>query len=446
MSISNKKETAFFLVGDILFFYVSLWVALAIRHLEIPGYGTLASHIPSFSILIVVWLLVFFIAGLYDKHTLVFRRKLPTVLLNTQIANSIIAVFFFYLIPYFDITPKTILFIYLSVSFIFILVWRLYGIKLLGAQKKQKAILIGSGEEINELKEEINSNPRYNLTFISYINLNTHEHANLRPEVLELVYEKNVAAIVIDLNNEKIEPILPSLYNLLFSRVQFLDLHKVYEEVFDRIPLMLINYKWFLENFILSPNRIYDLLKRLMDISASLILGLISLIFYPFVFLAIKLDDGGLIFIKQKRVGQNNKIINIVKFRTMTANDKGRWVVKDDPRITRVGKFLRTTRIDELPQLWNVLTGDLSLVGPRPELPDLVKFYEKEIPYYNVRHLIKPGLSGWGQIHHEKPPHSIEETKEKLSYDLYYIKNRSFLLDLEIALKTIKTIMSRSGV
>ena len=117
--------------------------------------------------------------------------------------------------------------------------------------------------------------------------------------------------------------------------------------------------------------------------------------------------------------------------------------------ITRVGKFLRKLRIDELPQLLNVLRGDLSLIGPRPELPELVRVYEKEIPYYNIRHLIKPGLSGWAQLYHENHPHyraNVSETKVKLSYDLYYIKNRSFFLDLKIALKTIKVLLSRSGV
>jgi lipopolysaccharide/colanic/teichoic acid biosynthesis glycosyltransferase len=117
-----------------------------------------------------------------------------------------------------------------------------------------------------------------------------------------------------------------------------------------------------------------------------------------------------------------------------------------DKRVTRVGAFLRKSRIDELPQLWNVLKGDVSLIGPRPELPDLVHFYNTEIPYYGVRHLIKPGLSGWAQIHHDVPPHSVEETKEKLSYDLFYIKHRSFFLDVKISLQTIKTLLSRTGI
>ena len=117
--------------------------------------------------------------------------------------------------------------------------------------------------------------------------------------------------------------------------------------------------------------------------------------------------------------------------------------------VTYVGNFLRRTRIDELPQLWNVLKGDISLIGPRPELPTLAKVYEQEIPYYNIRHLIKPGLSGWAQLYHTDPPKVVadsEKTRRKLSYDIFYIKNRSFMLDVKIALKTIKTLLSRSGV
>ena len=152
----------------------------------------------------------------------------------------------------------------------------------------------------------------------------------------------------------------------------------------------------------------------------------------------------GPVFLYQERAGKGNRPIRILKLRT--------WTLKDDPtghRITPFGKFLRRSRIDELPQLWNVIRGDLSLIGPRPELPELVKVYANEIPYYNMRHLLTSGLSGWAQVHHLKHPHHIadvEETRNKLSYDLYYLKNRSLVLDIKIALKTIKTLISQSGL
>ncbi len=186
-----------------------------------------------------------------------------------------------------------------------------------------------------------------------------------------------------------------------------------------------------------------------MDILISFVIGAISLLLYPLVYLAIKFDDGGNIFIYQERIGQNNHQIKIVKFRTMSVDDEGVGEENKVMKITRVGKILRSTRVDELPQLWNVFRGDISLIGPRPELPKLVSLYEKEISFYNVRHLIKPGLSGWAQLYQETPPKfaaDYSETKTKLSYDLFYIKNRSFWLDIKIALKTMKTLLSRSGI
>jgi lipopolysaccharide/colanic/teichoic acid biosynthesis glycosyltransferase len=185
-----------------------------------------------------------------------------------------------------------------------------------------------------------------------------------------------------------------------------------------------------------------------MDIIISLPLLLFALVIFPFVAIALKLDDGGSIFGHQIRIGKNNKLIWILKFRTMLFNDNGAWEKKGlENRLTRVGNFLRKTRLDEFPQVWNVLKGDMSLIGPRPEFPEAVKHYTEELPYYNVRHLIKPGLSGWAQLYGEHPHHGtdVNKTKNKLSYDLYYIKNRSFLLDLKIALRTLKTLASIAG-
>ncbi|MFA6898427.1 MAG: sugar transferase, partial [Candidatus Paceibacterota bacterium] len=258
-----------------------------------------------------------------------------------------------------------------------------------------------------------------------------------------------ISLVVADLSHEKIQPILPEFYKLLFSWVKFLDAGKLYEEIFDRVPLSLIRYGWLLQNVSNSPKKTYDSLKRLMDLILGVIGGLVSLVFYPFVYLAIKLDDGGPVFISQERIGQNNKIFKILKFRTMTKDDAGYAVAKQTNRTTRVGGFLRRTRIDELPQLWNVLRGDLSLIGPRPELPILASAYDKDISYYRARHLIKPGLSGWAQLNQQNPPKrdlNFNDTKVKLSYDLFYLKNRSLFLDIKIALRTIADLLSRSGL
>lgn len=450
MPIANRKEPIILFLGDILIFLAALWLMLFFRYGDLPTAEAFYTHVVPFSILFVVWVITFFIAGLYEKHTVLFKSRLPHVLLNVAVINSTIAVLFFYFLPIFGIAPKTNLFIYLIISFPLLLLWRMESDAVLGTRRKEKAMIIGLGEEMRELREEVNNNTRYGLQFVSSLDLNDLEAIDFKEEVLNRIYSEGVEAIAVDLRNEKVEPFLPNLYNLIFSKVRFFDMHKIYEDIFDRVPLSLLKYNWFLENISVSPKITYDAMKRLMDIAIAGVLGVISLIFYPFVILAIKLDDGGPIFITQERVGKNNQVIKIIKFRSMTTNDQGEYKGEKarGNRVTRVGRYLRRSRIDELPQLWNVLKGDISLIGPRPELPALVKVYENEIPYYNIRHLIKPGLSGWAQIYHENHPHHAEAviaTKEKLSYDLYYIKNRSFLLDLKIALKTIRDLLSRRG-
>lgn len=448
MSLLSKKEAILLFCGDIFFFVFSLWVALYIRFGEIPTSERFIAHFIPFSILFLVWVTVYFIAGLYENHTLILKSKLPSIIFNAQVVNSIFAIIFFYIIPFFGITPKTILFIYLFVSFISILLWRLYSSVFFGNKEKQPALLIGSGEEMKELLVEVNGNNRYNLSFISSVDVHNIDAINIQEDIIMPVYSNNIKIIAIDFSHEKVAPLLPHLYNLIFSKVRFIDSHRIYEDIFDRIPLSLVTYSWFLENISVSPKFAYDFLKRIMDIILSFVLGIISIAFYPFVYIAIKLDDGGDVFIKQERVGKDGKNIILHKFRSMSRNEMD-LTKRNGNRVTNVGNFLRKTRIDELPQLWNVLVGDISLIGPRPELPSGVLIYEKEIPYYNIRHLIKPGLSGWAQIHQENHPHHGAEivlTKEKLTYDIFYIKNRSFWLDIKIALKTVKSLLSRSGI
>lgn len=441
--IGGNKEPFVLFVGDLVSLAVSFWLALALRYAEIPSMQVIEAHAVSLAVLSVLWIFVFFIAGLYERHAIVFQKKLPSVILNAQIANSLIAVLFFYfLTPYILVTPKTILVLYLVISFGVIVLWRLIGFSFFGARRQEHAILIGAGDEMQNLFEEVNASRKYNLHFVSSVDLAQIEGIDFKEEIVSRVYSEDISSIVIDLRNEKAESILPVLYNLIFSGVRFLDMHKVYEEVFERVPLSLVKYNWFLENISSSSHIGYDILKRTMDAVVSLLLWVLLLPFFPLVALMIKLDDNGPALIFQDRIGRNNTLIKIVKFRSMARTISGEMAV------TRIGKFLRATRIDELPQLWNVIRGELSLVGPRPEIPELVKVYEKEIPYYNVRHLVTPGLSGWGQIKDYNVPRGtadVDKTRTKLSYDLYYIKNRSFILDFTIALKTIKTLVSRSG-
>lgn len=444
MSLVNKKEALVLFLGDILIFVAALWVTLLIRYLEIPSSENWGSHILPFSVLFLFWFVSFYISGLYRKHTLILKNSLPNILFNTQITNIILAVLFFYFIPYFSITPKTNLFIYLIVSFAFIYFWRIYLFNKITPIKKQKAILISGGSEAKDLEHEINNNDRYGFYFVYSVNINELSESD-NEIMLETIKKDSISIVVADLNNKKIEDISPDLYDLIFKKVQFIDTYELYEYIFDRVPLSMMNYQWFVKNISTKDKPVYDFLKRLMDLVISIFLLTLSLIIYPFVMLAIWLETKGESFITQERVGKDNKVMRLFKFKSMTSNDKGKWITEGDNRVTKVGKFIRASRIDELPQLFNVVKGDISLIGPRPDIIGLFENLSQQVPYYTIRNVVKPGLSGWAQTHQEIPPHSIEETKIRLSYDLYYIKNRSLVLDFKIALQTLKTLISRTG-
>ncbi len=436
MNIVRKKEVIVLFLGDVFVFFISLYLAITLRYGSLPTADVLSNHLAPFSLLFLASILISFIAGLYEKHTLVLKGKLPAVLTKVQIANSVVSIAFFYFIPYFLITPKITLFMYLVISLILMVAWRMAIAETLGVRRKSKALLIAKrGKEVEDLYNEINNNQRHGIVFIEWIEPGTMP-----------VIDKDISLIVADFADPRVNELMPTLYKLIFSGVQFDDIQKVYEEVFDRVPLSLINDTWFLENVSSSAKTSFDIFKRLMDIVLSTVGGIVSLLFYPFVYIAIKIDDGGPLFITQERIGKNNKIIRIKKFRTMTANDHGRFDASKN-RETRVGRFIRKTRIDELPQIWNVFRGDVSVIGPRPELPYLVEVYRQNISYYDMRHLIKPGLTGWAQIYGRHAHHGVgtEETVDKLSNDLYYIKNRSIFLDIKIALQTFKVLLSFVG-
>ena len=442
MIISNKRGTFFLFIGDLLVFTISLWLSLVLRDTGVYSWSSFMEHLFPFIFIFIAWTIVFFIAGLYDKYTTILKDIIPKVIFNAQLVNSGIAIAFFYLIPYFGIAPKTILFLDLVVSFILVYTWRIYSHLILGLKRKEPAILVGSGEEMQRLLKEINENPRSEFKCVLSVDLDKENVTSSTQSMVQKIEDSGITVVVIDLKDPRIEPVLPTLYSQIFRGVKFIDMDKVYESVFDRVPLSFLQYDWFLENISMTHNMVYSFIKRFIDILFSIVIGIIFLIFLPFVALFIKIEDGGKIFFKQQRVGKNNKIIETLKFRSMSMNEK------EKEKITLVGSFLRKTRIDELPQFWTLLFGDISLIGPRPETPALVKVYEEEIPYYNIRHLIKPGLSGWAQVYQENPPKygvDFNNTKDKLSYDLYYIKNRSIMLDLSIILKTVKELLSRKG-
>jgi len=437
-------------LGDIGILYLSLWLALLLRYYEIPSSIRWDNHFTPFTIIFALWILIFYIADFYNPALLHKKIKILQTVVKFQLINASISILFFYIFPIFDITPKTNLILTIIISTILLYSWRLITRKIVDRSWfVERIAFIGSTTETEELLVSLKKNQYWGYE-IAAIFTNKKLNIKLKIPIYNLrqlnsiIVKENIDIVVTSLTNPKQSN---HLFRHIFRGLKFYDLTSFYENLTGKIPLSIVEQSWFLQNISVQIKRPYNAVKRTIDVAMGLITGLISLIFYPFIILAIKLTDKGPIFYKQIRVGQNNKIIELVKFRTMKPNaekDGLRFAKKNDSRITKVGKWLRKTRLDELPQLWSVLKGDLSLVGPRPERPEFVSQFEEKIPYYSVRHLVKPGLTGWAQINYEYYA-SLEEMYKKLQYDIYYIKNSSPILDLAIALKTIKTVLTSAG-
>ena len=433
-------------LGDIFFFGVALYISLYLRVLVPVTTDLFLSHLYPFSLLFVAWVLVYFIAGLYESRSIILaRRALSATLLVAQTINMVITALFFFFVPLFGIAPKTLLVIYLVVTFLLVLYWRVVLFPWLGLQKTEPAIMVGEGREIEELASAMNAAQRAPVHIAEIVSPQTPD---LSKTIVRAMERHRAYVVAADLDDPRVSAAFPHMYNLLSSGVRFVDALDVYEDIFGRIPLSRLDTAWLARNVSQQAAVVYDVLKRAMDISAAIVLGTISLVFYPFIIAAQKLYDGGPVFYRQVRVGQYNRPLPMLKFRSMSGTDQGSEVLKSRHVVTPVGRVIRATRIDEVPQLWSILRGNMSLIGPRPEFPALVAEYANHIPYYNLRHLVKPGLSGWAQIYHHADPHhetDVEETRNKLSYDLYYLKHRSLLLDVTIAMKTIRRLLIRGN-
>lgn len=446
----RTRELAVLIIGDVVVFVVALWLTLLIRYVSIPDWELFADHLGPFLILSTVWLLIFYVAGLYDKQTVFLKSQLFKRILNAQVMNAIAATFVFLIIP-FGIAPKTNLVIYIMISIGLMTWWRASLYNKIEPKTRHRAILLADGPEAIELVDETNNNDRYNYTFVRLIDKKTATSTeNFQSKLLTLIEKENIDIVVANPDLDYVNQALPKIFDLSFLRfrITFLDFYKVYENTFDRVPVDSIQYDWFLSNISQSKNAIYNFLKRTIDIFGALLLILPSALLFPVVAALIKLEDKGPLFYSTSRVGQFNKLITIYKFRTKNGADSGAAALNSILVDTKIGRILRKTRIDELPQLLNVLKGDLSFIGPRPEMPSLVDVYVGSVPYYNARHFLKPGLSGWAQINNFDVPRGgidIERTKVKVSYDLYYLEHHSLLLDTQIALKTIATIIMRTG-
>ncbi len=450
--IRRAFEPLLLLLGDVLFFGIALFLTLALRYLELPSHDLFFTHLVPFSFLFLFSVVVYFIAGLYDKQLVIVQQRLPQTIFKAQIAAVLGGVVLFFAIPTFGITPKTILFIYLVLSWIFVTMWRLVLFPLIAHRRYAQAVVIGDGAEVSELIEELNTNERSRIRVTHAVSPAVLADADAQAALLADLRQEDISVCIIDTEDPRFKPLLPFFYNLLFLdlRVRCVDLWQMYEQLFDRIPASALQHGWFLKTLTVQNNWLYLVLKRAFDILGAVVFGIILIVLLPCVYLAVWLEDRKPLFIAQQRIGQFNTPMRAYKFRTMTIDESasGAWVGENGNRVTRVGAVLRRFSIDEFPQVWNILKGELSFIGPRNDIVGLGARLAEAIPYYNTRYIIKPGISGWAQINqHYAPgnmsPQSIEESEVRLAYDLYYLKHRSFMLDMMIALKTLRRIFFR---
>lgn len=323
----------------------------------------------------------------------------------------------------------------------------------------QRILVVGNGPLAHQIGRLI-SESEDRFEFMGYVNCaagGAERRCDLEAKDSETVSAEDIKALALKKRAQKIvvslserRGVLPlqEMLNCKLSGIEVLDAPTFFEQATGKLLIENITPSWFIFSHGFRVTGTYRFFKRWLDIGCALFGLLVSLPFLPLVVLIIKLDSPGPVLFRQVRVGLGDRNFVLYKFRTMGRDaEKGTgatWSQKNDPRITRVGRFLRKSRIDEIPQLFNVLMGDMSLVGPRPERPEFVAQLKQRIPYYSERHFVKPGVTGWAQVRYPYGA-SVEDAIEKLRYDLYYIKNISILFDLRIIFQTIDVVLRRKG-
>ena len=361
-------------------------------------------------------------------------------------------------IPKFGVAGK-MYYLSILIASVGLLLWRvLFEIYITRFATRENILIVGTGEVARQVGEEVRKNKRLGFHLVGFINTPPAKDTPSGGQVLEILGDSEqmdriierhaVDKVVVAITERRGEYPVKEMLALRVGGHQVLEWPGFFEKLSGRIPIDSLAPSFFIFNEGFRKSRIVLFIRRVLSAIVATALLTLLLPFFLVVAVIIKLDSFGPVLYSQIRVGQRNKPIRIYKFRSMRNNAEMNgdavWAVENDPRITRVGRFLRKTRIDELPQLFNVLIGDLEFVGPRPERPEFVEKLQAMIPYYSLRHTVKPGITGWAQVmfHYGS---TIDEAKEKLQYDLFYLKNLSFKLDLLILFHTVKIVLLGRG-
>lgn len=445
------------LLGDFLLLWTALALSLLVRYFGTVTLGRvlILQHLIPFSFIFILWIIIFGAFGLYDLRITKNSKRFLYRLLRAISANTILAIIIFYLLPFFTIEPRRNLFLIAFFATGFIFLWRYLFNHLIVHTATPRVLFFGVTSEALELADYLLKNPQLGQRPVALMSANGENiisslsilHVPFSYGLKRIVKEQGIETIVINREIKENKFLVSMLFQVIPLGVSIVEFTMFHEMFTGKIPLSLIGEVWFLENLIGMKRGLYEFFKRGFDILLAGILILPAALLFPVIALAIKINAPGSVFFRQKRIGKNGKIFELLKyrstFRASVAEHEG-WEKEERAVYTKTGVFLRKTYLDELPQIINIVKGEMSFIGPRPERPEFVEELKKNIPFYEMRLLTPPGLTGWAQINMENDA-AAADAPEKMQYDLYYIKNRTFVLDLLIALRTIATLVHREG-
>lgn len=456
-----RERRILLLVVDILMGVIALVVALLFWSYADIGQNFSLSFLQRtpawFFLLPLLWPLL--IAGIYEEHhARSWEQTLRGIFLAAIIGLGL------YTLVYFSSEPKSLprrgvaIFI-LSVS-VLELFWRYGYIRIFSAPKfMQRVLLIGGGETGKIILRILNSLTTKPFILVGIVD-DDPEKIGTTIEGYEVIggseclnatiTDLNITDLIVAISGQMQGNMFQALLDAQEIGTDIVRMPVVYEDLLNRVPIRYLEAEWILRSFV-DQTRVdvfYEMAKRLLDILGGLVGEIMLLIMLPFIAIAILIDNGRPIFYKQVRMGRGGVNYQIFKFRTMRqdAEPDGlpQWAEENDQRATRIGRLLRKTHLDEFPQFINVLRGEMSLVGPRAERPELVLWFQQHVPFYRARLLVKPGITGWAQVNQDYAS-TIDETIEKLEYDLYYIKHRSLLMDIRVLLRTPAMMLGLRG-
>jgi sugar transferase (PEP-CTERM system associated) len=399
--------------------------------------------------------LCFYYNDLYDLTVVHSNRELVVRLLQAAGAAAIVLAVACFTVPSLILDPSTFV-TALGVFVVAVLTWRVtFNYLANDPHLEERVLILGTGNTARMLARQIGTQQDFAYRLVGFVedredNTHVRQHDILGgvDDIDRLVAERRVDRIVVGLSDRRGRLPIEQLLRAKVSGVRVEDATTTYERLTGKILVDDLKPSWLIFSDGFRASRWTRFVKRMLDLALSIIGVVLSAPLMALTALAIQLDSPGPALYSQERVGENGRVFKIFKFRSMRidAEKPGApiWASEKDPRITRVGRFIRLTRLDELPQLWNVMSGSMSFVGPRPERPFFVDQLAQQIPFYMQRHAVKPGLTGWAQVKYRYGS-SIEDSMEKLRYDLYYIKHLSIFFDLTIVLDTVKVILFGKG-